>query len=172
MEQYRWMIPLLLSIHIFRQNKMRQNNPAKRGLSPAATTRIPRQQQIFQKTILWASEYIRRILGLRRTDMTEQPTQDDAVATVPAAAEVAEDNLRIRKLPPLDIRPFQAQDYNQIRQLIADSIRPLFAKKRLTYIRHPAAWTTRQCPHLLPSCDSRDLGSLFSPSHQRVWRFK
>ena len=28
-------------------------------------------------------------------------------------------------LPPLDIRPFQAQDVNQIRQLVADSKLPL-----------------------------------------------
>ena len=31
------------------------------------------------------------------------------------------------KLPPLDIRPFQAQDYSQIRQLIGDS------KQRVVY---------------------------------------
>ena len=42
------------------------------------------------------------------TDVVEAPNEVDVPAPEP-------------KLPPLDIRPFQAQDYSQIRQLIADS---------------------------------------------------
>jgi hypothetical protein len=33
----------------------------------------------------------------------------------------ADADVPMRKLPPLNVRPFQAQDVNQIRQLIADS---------------------------------------------------
>ena len=38
-----------------------------------------------------------------------------------AAVAKADDATRTRKLPPLDIRPFERDDYSQVRQLIADS---------------------------------------------------
>ena len=42
------------------------------------------------------------------TDVVDVPNEVDVPAPGP-------------KLPPLNIRPFQAQDYSQIRQLIGDS---------------------------------------------------
>jgi hypothetical protein len=46
--------------------------------------------------------------------------EPDAVAEL-----TAEQQETIRKLPPLDIRPFHETDADQIRQLVADST-PLF----------------------------------------------
>jgi len=148
---------------------MRQKFTATRGHANTSTTppsAIPRQQQIFQKIILWASECIQKIPGLRTTD--KSPIMTDAQPAEGEVAAAAAPGTLTRKLPPLDVRPFKPDDYTQIRQLIADSTHlPFWSQINCRYI---ATGTTCECPHLLPPSNTCGLGGVFCGSRQSLRR--
>jgi len=59
------------------------------------------------------------IFVIRAKSFAAEPGGGAAASVVGAAAP--DTGAMIRKLPPLDVRPFKPEDYTQIRQLIADS---------------------------------------------------